>query len=147
MIDWRAGTRNRNNFLLASFFQIHNADTFWACTRKYLVPAMYEVKWYNGQAFEYKDGFISDMSGYLVGMPRFRQLRVKPGEYNFIRSQPLHVTVRSIEEVPSTFRWPSHLLKPLPQFHFHFTILEGTTPPLKNFLTLHTPVKIIPKFS
>ena len=68
------------------FFQIHNADTFWAWTKKYLVPAMYEVKWYNGQAFEYKDGFISDLSGYLVGMPRFRQLRVKPGEYNFIRS-------------------------------------------------------------
>ena len=42
------------------------------------------VKWYNGQPFEYKDGFISDLSGYLVGMPRFRQLRVKPGEYNCI---------------------------------------------------------------
>ena len=68
------------------FFQVHNADTFWAWTKKYLVPAMYEVKWYNGQAFEYKDGFISDLSGYLVGMPRFRQLIVKPGEYNFIRS-------------------------------------------------------------
>lgn len=49
---------------------------------------MYEVKWYNGQAFEYKDGFISDMSGYLVGMPRFRQLRVKPGEYNMKYFRP-----------------------------------------------------------
>ena len=71
------------------FFQIHNTDSFWAWTKKYLVPAMYEVKWYNGQAFEYKDGFISDLSGYLVGMPRFRQLRVKPGEYNFIRNPSL----------------------------------------------------------
>ena len=72
----------QNNFLPAISFQIRNADTFWDWTKKYLVPAMYGVKWYNGRAFEYKDGFISDMSGYLVGMPRFRQLRVKPGECN-----------------------------------------------------------------
>lgn len=69
-------------------FKIHNADTFWAWTKKYLVPAMYEVEWYNGKEFEYKDGFVSDMSSYLVGMPRFRQLRVKPGKRNFIKHKP-----------------------------------------------------------
>ena len=44
---------------------------------------MYDLKWYNGQPFEYKDGFISDLSGYMVGMPRFRQLRVKEGSNSF----------------------------------------------------------------
>lgn len=42
---------------------------------------MYDIKWYNGEPFEYKDGFISDLSGYMVGMPRLRQLRVEPGKY------------------------------------------------------------------
>ena len=40
---------------------------------------MYNTTLYNGKPFEYKDGFISDLSGYMVGMPRIRQLRVKPG--------------------------------------------------------------------
>lgn len=41
---------------------------------------MYDLKWYNGQPFEYKDGFVSDLSNFMVGMPRFRQLRVKSGK-------------------------------------------------------------------
>ena len=138
------------------FFQIHNADTFWAWTKKYLVPAMYEVKWYNGQAFEYKDGFISDLSGYLVGMPRFRQLRVKPGEYNFIRSptsfpmslpyrqgkeketlgsQPLLATVRSTRA--EQFSFAVLLLETSSTISFQFTIFQGITLHVRNFLTLY----------
>lgn len=69
--------KNLNKWFVSS--KVRDTNTFWAWTQKYLVPAVYDVKWYNGQPFEYKEGFMSDMSGYLVGMPRFRQLRVKQG--------------------------------------------------------------------
>lgn len=42
-----------------------------------LVPGLYDVTWYNGQAFEYNEGFISNKKNFLVGMPRLRQIRLK----------------------------------------------------------------------
>lgn len=45
------------------------------------MPRLYDVEWYNGRSFEYEEGFLSNRAAFLVGMPRMRQLRVKPGEY------------------------------------------------------------------
>ena len=38
------------------------------------------MHWYNGNPFEYKEGFISNREAFMVGMPRLRQARVMPGE-------------------------------------------------------------------
>ena len=59
--------------------KVRDVGLFWGWTKSYFVPALYNLTWYNGKPFKYKDGFISDKSGYMVGMPRLRQLRVQPG--------------------------------------------------------------------
>lgn len=38
------------------------------------------MAWYNGKPFEYEEGFISSREAFMVGMPRLRQARIKPGE-------------------------------------------------------------------
>ena len=45
------------------------------------MPRLYDVEWYNGRPFKYEEGFLSNRAAFLVGMPRMRQLRVKPGVY------------------------------------------------------------------
>ena len=50
-----------------------------------LVPGLYDVTWYNGQPFEYKEGFISNKKNFLMGMPRLRQIRLKTSKiYNVL---------------------------------------------------------------
>lgn len=44
-----------------------------------MIPGLYSSEWYNGQPFEYKEGFVSNKAGYLVGMPRLRQVRAVTG--------------------------------------------------------------------
>ncbi|XP_074631330.1 polycystin-1-like protein 2 isoform X3 [Acropora palmata] len=58
--------------------KVRDVASFWEWSKLYFVPAFYNLEWYNGKPFKYKDGFISDHSSYMVGMPRFRQLRVRP---------------------------------------------------------------------
>ena len=48
------------------------------------MPRLYDVEWYNGRPFEYEEGFLSNRAAFLVGMPRMRQLRVKPGVYSAV---------------------------------------------------------------
>ncbi|XP_068681978.1 polycystin-1-like protein 2 isoform X4 [Montipora foliosa] len=64
--------------LLPRLEKVRDVGSFWGWTESYFVPALYNLTWYNGKPFKYKDGFISDKSGYMVGMPRLRQLRVQP---------------------------------------------------------------------
>ena len=46
------------------------------------IPHVYVGKWYNGMnAGKIEDGLIDDRSSFLVGMPRLRQLRVRPGMF------------------------------------------------------------------
>ena len=44
-------------------------------------PILEEVRnhitWYNGQQFDYPEGFIRNKKIFLIGMPRMRQLRIK----------------------------------------------------------------------
>lgn len=44
------------------------------------MPGLYDVKWYNGQPFSYKEGFIRNREALMVGMPRLRQKRLKKGK-------------------------------------------------------------------
>jgi len=60
--------------------KVNNPAAFWKWTNKILVPGLYDVTWYNGEKFEYKEGFISNRENFMVGMPRLRQARIRPGE-------------------------------------------------------------------
>lgn len=44
------------------------------------MPGLYNATWYNGERFEYEEGFISNRENFMVGMPRLRQARIRPGE-------------------------------------------------------------------
>ena len=62
-------------------YQVESEDSLWNWTENDLLPSLYNTNWYNGQPFEYKEGFISDKQTFMLGMPRLRQLRVKKGEF------------------------------------------------------------------
>ena len=64
---------------------------FWDWMREAFLPMMYAGAWYNGLK-ENQTMYVGDKRSLLVGMPRARQLRVKPREYNddaaeFLNSQ------------------------------------------------------------
>lgn len=84
--------RNRaqlNNFFAESlfanrlrlWFQIEGSDSFWTWSKINLVPGLFDTNWYNNERFDHPEGFISNKQQFLVGMPRFRQVRVKTGSY------------------------------------------------------------------
>ena len=56
-------------------------DSLWKWIENDLLLSLYNTKWYNGQPFEYKEGFISDKQTFMLGMPRLRHLRVKKGGF------------------------------------------------------------------
>ena len=60
--------------------KVNSPPKFWKWTRKILVPGLYNVRWYNGDPFEYEEGFISNRESFMVGMPRLRQSRIRPGK-------------------------------------------------------------------
>ena len=57
--------------------QVKDIPSLWKWIDAVLVPGLYDVTWYNGQPFQYKEGFISNKQTFLTGMPRLRQLRIK----------------------------------------------------------------------
>ncbi|XP_068684513.1 polycystin-1-like protein 2 [Montipora foliosa] len=67
--------------MFQSFARVHNIPTFWKWSKNTFLPRVYDVGWYNGRPFQYEEGFLSNRVAFLVGMPRMRQLRVKP-EWN-----------------------------------------------------------------
>lgn len=60
--------------------KVNNPAAFWKWTENILVPGLYNATWYNGERFEYEEGFISNRENFMVGMPRLRQARIRPGE-------------------------------------------------------------------
>lgn len=54
-----------------------DSNSLWKWVDDVLVPGLYDFKWYNGQPFKHKEGFISNKQTFLMGMPRLRQLRIK----------------------------------------------------------------------
>ena len=47
--------------------------------RSQLFPALYDTRWYNGWIFDHDEGFMGNRELFMVGMPRLRQIRIKPG--------------------------------------------------------------------
>lgn len=68
-------------------WKVNSPPKFWKWTRKVLVPGLYSVRWYNGDPFEYEEGFISNRESFMVGMPRLRQSRIIPGKRSPSRTE------------------------------------------------------------
>ena len=65
-------------------FQAISPDKFWAYTTEALLPNLYTDKWYNGKDINWREALqIDDRQTIRVGVARFRQLRIKEGEYSF----------------------------------------------------------------
>eukprot|EP00794_Sanderia_malayensis_P003794 gene3794-4317_t len=62
-----------------NFDMVTNADGFWNWSSNNFLPSMYGEEWYNGHKTGFT-GFLSDYVTYVVGSPRFRQLRVNPAQ-------------------------------------------------------------------
>lgn len=60
--------------------KVTGAASFWSWMRDTFVPGLYNTTWYNGLPFNYDEGFISNRENFLVGMPRLRQVRIRPGK-------------------------------------------------------------------
>ncbi|PFX20690.1 Polycystic kidney disease and receptor for egg jelly-related protein [Stylophora pistillata] len=58
-----------------SFSAIGSRENFYQYAKTTLMNALYTTAWYNGDDTE--PGFTADLSAYIVGMARLRQLRVK----------------------------------------------------------------------
>ena len=69
------------SFYTHSFFntQISNNSLYWNWLRTVFLPGVYAGVWYNGQV-EKQSIYIGNKRSLLVGMPRLRQLRVKPSK-------------------------------------------------------------------
>ena len=61
---------------------MRDSESFWKWSRQILVPGLYNTTWYNGKPFDHEEGFISNRGSFLVGMPRLRQIRIRPGKLN-----------------------------------------------------------------
>lgn len=76
-------SHNLNNLTLTpslfDLFKGKNISSFWAWMRGKLFPALYDTRWYNGWMFDYDEGFMGNRELFMVGMPRLRQIRIKPG--------------------------------------------------------------------
>ena len=74
--------QNQQNqqLLINQRFQVVDIPSLWKWVDNVLVPGLYDVTWYNGQPFQYKEGYISNKQTFMMGMPRIRQLRIKKGE-------------------------------------------------------------------
>ena len=59
--------------------QVFNNSLYWNWLRTVFLPGVYAGFWYNRQV-ETRSMYIGNKRSVLVGMPRLRQLRVKPSK-------------------------------------------------------------------
>lgn len=59
-----------------------------------MLPGLYSAPWYNGQPFEEED-FFSNKRAFIVGLPRLRQLRIKPGIAIRLKPKKLNHSINS----------------------------------------------------
>ncbi|KAL9965156.1 hypothetical protein ACROYT_G028918 [Oculina patagonica] len=79
------GNQNDHQYLMAKstsdglpgFREVFNNSLYWNWLRDVFLPGVYAGKWYNGHQ-EKQSIYIGNKHSVLVGMPRLRQLRVKP---------------------------------------------------------------------
>ena len=63
--------------------QVLNNTLYWEWLRNNAISGVYPGAWYNGFQ-ENNSSYIGDKCSILVGMPRIRQLRVKPGKITLL---------------------------------------------------------------
>lgn len=71
---------------------------FWTWFDKELVSSVYDPRLYNEFGDFHpnnRDGLIKSKNGYIVGLPRIRQIRFKPGK-NYIFSQDIRLAASSL---------------------------------------------------
>ena len=57
-----------------------DAESFWAWFEDELVPGLYD----SGQSGDREEtGIITSKTGFIVGLPRIRQMRIKQGQSSF----------------------------------------------------------------
>ena len=110
---------------------MHNPDTFWTWTRAILVPGLYNVAWYNGKPFEYEEGFISSREAFMVGMPRLRQARIKPGE-NYLPWATSQATGQALVYIYIFSSHPNLLYSTPPRYRSS-NIVHYSCPSLRGF--------------
>lgn len=64
--------------VVGSSTQVSDTASLWEWIEDVLIPGLYDVTWYDGRPFKYKEGYISNREEFMLGMPRLRQLRLKP---------------------------------------------------------------------
>lgn len=70
---------NFQGIFVAFVFKVDSTDAFWGWIEESLIPGIYDTTWYNDQSFVAPEGFLSTREAFLVGMPRFKQTRIKEG--------------------------------------------------------------------
>lgn len=69
--------------------QITTVDQYWVWLENKLIPSLYASHYHNGTKIRrwWEKRCINDMASRRVGIPRLRQLRVKPGSPIYIINQ------------------------------------------------------------
>ncbi|XP_048586151.1 polycystic kidney disease protein 1-like 2 isoform X1 [Nematostella vectensis] len=70
-------TKSIDDIFTSSFEEVDRIEGFWEWSRGTLVPGLYDTSWYSAGGAVLDEGYISNKESFLVGMPRFRQLRMK----------------------------------------------------------------------
>ena len=68
-------------FVFAFVSKVDSKDAFWGWIEESFIPEVYDTTWYNDQSFVASEGFLSTREAFLVGMPRFKQTRIKEGKF------------------------------------------------------------------
>ena len=66
------------SFNMSCSFQANDIKNLWSFVDDVLLPFVFTKKWYNGDK-DQLEGFTDEKALYIMGMPRLRQLRNKPG--------------------------------------------------------------------
>lgn len=61
-------------------FQVDFKEVFWVWINEVFILGIYGIMWYNDQLFMVFEGYIESREVFLVGMLRFKQVRVKEGK-------------------------------------------------------------------
>ena len=80
-----------------NFTQIRTVDDYWQWLQSSFVPSIRAQEWYNGAPPRNLSGFIADRNNRLIGWPRMRQLRVKPGSSS---SSPFISHLSRVNSIP-----------------------------------------------
>ena len=69
---------NLMSVVISCSFQANDIKNLWSLVDDVLLPFVFTKKWYNGDK-DQLEGFTDEKALYIMGMPRLRQLRNKPG--------------------------------------------------------------------